>query len=175
MFGLKINYPELIDSVVEYLMTDERVLVLLVPHVLAPSRIIEDDPNACRQLYDKLNDKYPGRIFLTQGEYNHKNIKYVIGLCDFFVGSRMHACIAALSQSIPAVGIAYSKKFHGVFESVGLGNCVADAYRCSKNSELLSIVKNAFEERDKIRKHLDEVVPKIKAEILEMLEVENVT
>jgi colanic acid/amylovoran biosynthesis protein len=171
MFGLKINYPELINSVVEYLMTDKRVLILLVPHVLAPSRIVEDDPNACRQLYDNLIEKYPGRIFLTQGEYNHNNIKYVIGLCDFFIGSRMHACIAALSQSIPSVGIAYSKKFHGVFESVGLGDCVADAYKCNSNGELLLIVKATFEKRDQSRRHLNKVIPKIKADILEMLEV----
>ncbi len=171
MFGLKTNYRELINSVVDYLMKDKRLLVLLVPHVLSPSRVVEDDPNACRQLYEKLSEKYPDRIFLTQGKYNHNNIKYIIGLCDFFIGSRMHACIAALSQSIPAVGIAYSKKFHGVFESIGLGDCVADAYQCGNNAELLSIVENAFERRDQTRKHLDKVIPEIKAEILEMLEV----
>ncbi len=171
MFGLKTNYRELIYSVVDYLVKDERPLVLLVPHVLAPSRTVEDDPNACRQLYEKLSEKYPGRIFLTQGKYNHNNIKYIIGLCDFFIGSRMHACIAALSQSIPAVGIAYSKKFHGVFESIGLGDCVADVYRCSRKAELLSVVEAAFEKRDQTGKHLDKVIPKIKAEILEMLDV----
>jgi len=171
MFGLKTNYRELIDSVVDYLMKDDRVLVLLVPHVLAPSRIVEDDPNACRQLYENLIEKYPNRIFLTQGNYNHNNIKYIIGLCDFFIGSRMHACIAALSQSIPAVGIAYSKKFHGVFESVGLGDCVADAYQCDSNAKLLSTVETAFEKRDQTRKDLNKVIPKIKAEILEMLDV----
>jgi colanic acid/amylovoran biosynthesis protein len=175
MFGLKTNYRELIDSIVDYLMKDERLLVLLVPHVLAPSRIVEDDPNACRQLYDKLCVKYPGRIFLTQGKYNHNNIKYIIGLCDFFIGSRMHACIAALSQSIPAVGIAYSKKFYGVFESIGLGEYVVDAYRCSSKAELLSIIESAFEKRDQTRTHLDKIIPEVKTNILEMLEVQNVT
>jgi colanic acid/amylovoran biosynthesis protein len=171
MFGLKTNYQELIYSVVDFLMKDERLLVLLVPHVLSPSRTVEDDPNACRQLYEKLIEKYPGRIFLTQGRYNHNGIKHIIGLCDFFIGSRMHACIAALSQSIPAVGIAYSKKFHGVFESIGLGDCVADVYQCSKKDELLSIIEAAFEKRDQTKAYLHKVIPKIKANILEMLEV----
>jgi polysaccharide pyruvyl transferase WcaK-like protein len=171
MFGLQTSYHELIYSIVDFLMEQEKLLVLLVPHVLSPSRAIEDDPNACRQLYDKLSDKYPSRIFLTQGEYNHNDIKYIIGLCDFFIGSRMHACIAALSQSIPAVGIAYSKKFHGVFESIGLGECVADAYQCNRKDELLSVVKAAFEKRDQTRIHLDKIIPTIKTNILEMLEV----
>ena len=76
----------------------------------------------------------------------------------------MHACIAALSQSIPAVGIAYSKKFQGVFESIGLGNCVADAFQCSKD-ELLSTVTTVFENREQMRKHLDEIMPGVKTNI----------
>ncbi|MHC4326639.1 MAG: hypothetical protein ACYSWW_00795 [Planctomycetota bacterium] len=85
----------------------------------------------------------------------------------------MHACIVALSQSIPVVGIAYSRKFQGVFESVGLGNCVADAYRCDRD-ELLSIVEAAFESRSETRICLDRVVPRVKADILNMLGTRNI-
>ena len=168
MFSLKTNYRELVYSVVEFLMKEEKLLVLLVPHVFTPNRLVEDDPAACLEMYTELNEKHPGRIFLTRGQYNHNDIKYIIGLCDFFIGSRMHSCIAALSQSIPAVGIAYSKKFQGVFDSIGLGDCVADAYRCKKQ-ELLSIVGTAFERRGQTRAHLNEVVPEAKRSILNML------
>jgi polysaccharide pyruvyl transferase WcaK-like protein len=172
MFGLKTNYRELIYSVVDFLMKDRRLLVLLVPHVLSPSRTIEDDPNACRQLYEKLRDKYSSRIFLTQGLYDHNGIKHIIGLCDFFIGSRMHACIAALSQFIPAVGIAYSKKFQGVFDSVEMGNCVANVYQCDKD-EILSVIRTALEDREQIRDRLKQVVPEVKNSILSMLDVSN--
>jgi colanic acid/amylovoran biosynthesis protein len=168
MFGLKTDYRELIYGLVDFLMAGEGVLVLLVPHVLAPSRAVEDDPNACRQLYEKLSTKYAGRIFLTKGQYNQNGIKHIIGLCDFFIGSRMHACIAALSQFIPAVGIAYSKKFHGVFESVGMGDYVADVYQCSKD-EMLSTIRMAFENREQTRIHLKAIIPEIKDNILNML------
>lgn len=172
MFGLKTDYRELVYSVIDYLMSNKRVLVLLVPHVFSPHRIVEDDPNACREVYEQLSEKYPGRIFLARGRYDHNDIKYIIGLCNFFIGSRMHACIAALSQTIPAVGIAYSKKFQGVFESVGLGDCVADAFQCSKD-EVLSTVTNAFENREQMRKHLNEIMPGVKANILNMFEARN--
>ena len=169
MFSLKVDYPELIYSAVDSMMSDERVLVLLVPHVFTPDRPVEDDPGACAQVYEKLHAKYPGRVFLTRGEYNHTDIKYIIGLCDFFVGSRMHACIAALSQCIPAVGIAYSKKFQGVFESIGLGRCVAEAYRCS-SEEVLSVIQAGFESRECTATHLKEIVPGIREDILNALE-----
>ncbi len=173
MFGLQTDYQGMIESVLDYVMADERTLVLLVPHVFRPDWPEEDDPRACQQMYEMLKEKYPGRIFLTQGTYNQNEIKYVIGLCDFFMGSRMHSCIAALSQSIPAVGIAYSKKFRGVFDTVGLGRCVAEVYQCDKD-ELLSIVKAAFEERDQIRSQLNSVLPDVKSNIMNMFETVDV-
>ena len=38
----------------------------------------------------------------------------------------MHACIAALSQTVPAVAIAYSRKFLGVMETIGVEDIVVD-------------------------------------------------
>ncbi len=169
MFSLKIDYPELIYRVVDSVMNDSRVLLLLVPHVFTPNRPVEDDPGVCAEVYEKLSRKFPGRIFLTKGRYDHADIKYVIGLCDFFIGSRMHACIAALSQCIPAVGIAYSKKFQGVFESIGLGQCVAQAYR-SSGEEVLSVIEAGFESRERTTAHLKEAIPGIRADILNELE-----
>jgi len=82
----------------------------------------------------------------------------------------MHACIAALSQYVPAVGIAYSKKFCGVFESIGLGDCVVDA-RSSDEKKLVEKVKRAFDRKDQVRKHLEEVIPQVKNDVLSIFDV----
>ncbi len=169
MFGLKVDYPELVYNVIDSLMEDKRVLVLLVPHVFTPGRPVEDDPAACAKVYEQVSGKFPERVFLTRGRYDHAEIKHVIGLCDFFIGSRMHACIAAMSQCIPAVGIAYSRKFQGVFGSIGLESCVADAYRCGEN-EIISIVMTEFENHLQNRTRLNEVIPEIRANILSALD-----
>jgi len=173
MFGLKTDYRELVCSIVDFfMMKDEKVLVVLVPHVFAPEGNVESDPEACLKIYDEVRDKYPDRIFLARGQYSQNEIKYVIGLCDFFVGSRMHACIAALSQFIPAVGLAYSAKFKGVFESVGLGDYVADAYVC-RSDEVLATIRAAFDARDRTAARLEKVIPEIQTNILNMFAVEN--
>jgi len=179
MFNLKIDYAALIDSIVEFLMKQEGAAILLVPHVVPVREKASSSPKsankkgyreqsdsvACGRLYDRIAGKYPGRIFLVRGHYNHNEMKYIIGLCDFFIGSRMHSCIAALSQGIPAVGIAYSGKFHGVFESIGVENCVADA-RSIGNDEILKMVKSVFGERLKTQGHLGRVIPGIKEDVL---------
>ncbi len=172
MFGLKSDYRDLVYSLVEFLMKDKRLVLLLVPHVWTPNRSVEDDPGACLQVYETLREKYPGRLFLTRGSYNHNDIKYIIGLCDFFIGSRMHSCIAALSQLIPTVGLAYSKKFRGVFESAGVPDCVADACLCGTD-ELLAVVGTALAKREGIKAHLSRIMPDMQAKIMNMLEAQD--
>jgi polysaccharide pyruvyl transferase WcaK-like protein len=170
MLGLKVNYHSLVYEIIDLLMKHENVAVILIPHVFPPAGYeSESDPQACLKVYEELNGKYPERIFLIRGCYNHNEIKYIIGLCDFFIGSRMHACIAALSQGIPAVGIAYSKKFEGVFESVGLADCVADARSCDEG-QLLEKVESALEQKDRIKKHLEDTMPSIKQAVLNIFE-----
>lgn len=181
IFNLNIDYPELIDSTIEYLMRQEGTAVLLVPHVVSlrkpgavPVKNIgargyreQPDSVACCRLYDKVASRYPDRIFMVRGCYDHNETKYIIGLCDFFIGSRMHACIAALSQCIPAVGIAYSGKFQGVFESVGVGECIADAC-CCREDELLEKISSAYQRKDRIRENLRQTVPRAKNAVLDM-------
>jgi polysaccharide pyruvyl transferase WcaK-like protein len=86
-------------------------------------------------------------------------------MCDFFIGSRMHACIAALSQCIPTVGIAYSKKFSGVFESIQVGHLVADP-RIINEKKILEIIENAFDDRQNIKEGLQKMIPQVKKQIL---------
>ena len=168
MFGLKSNYRESIYAVIEMLLKDKKVVILLIPHVFPPPGYeVESDPEACLKIYEQFKTKYPGRIFLVKGECDQGEIKYIIGMCDFFIGSRMHACIAALSQSIPAVGIAYSKKFYGVFESVGVEELVVDMRRYGKD-EILVPIKNAFKRREFIAERLRGTIPKVQAGILNM-------
>ncbi len=84
--------------------------------------------------------EFRDRIYLISKKYNQHEIKGVIGTCDFFVGSRMHACIAALSQGIPTIGVAYSKKFRGVFESMNAGDWVIDARSTDSSSAVDKIL-----------------------------------
>ena len=75
--------------------------------------------------------------------------------------------IAALSQNIPNVGLAYSKKFRGVFESVGIGQQVVDMRRMG-HTEILVVIDDAFAKREDIAKHLRKKVPQAKNLVLDI-------
>jgi polysaccharide pyruvyl transferase WcaK-like protein len=167
MFGLKTDYRTLIPAVIHMLLENKDVVVLLVPHVFPPAGYeVESDPNACLKVYQQLKQKYPGRIFLV-GKYDQGEMKHIIGLCDFFIGSRMHSCIAALSQGIPAVGLAYSKKFEGVFRSVSAEHFVIDM-RSRDHDEILKDIAEAYDDRQATAKHLAERIPMIREEVLKL-------
>jgi len=170
MFNLKSDYRELVFQLIKHLMQNEKVVILLIPHVFPSAELsVESDLEACRKVFAKLREIYPGRLFCVEGQYDQSEVKYVIGVCDFFIGSRMHSCIAALSQYIPTVGLAYSKKFRGVFESVGLADCVADARNCDEG-QLLEKVELALEQKNRIKKHLENTIPSIKQAVLNIFE-----
>ena len=172
MFGLKEDYRQTICRIIDFLTAKKDVLVLLVPHVFPPVEsaeigVVENDVAACLDVYKKFSAKYPARIFMVRGTYDQSEIKYIIGLCDFFLGSRMHSCVAALSQMIPAVGLAYSKKFSGVFDSVGVGDLVIDLRSETENS-VLDFLEKVYPECEAIVHRLSETIPKAQEAILKV-------
>lgn len=165
MFGLRVDYRQLVRDVIGHFVEQKGAAVLLVPHVFGTKQLDESDSAACELVYAELKRKHPDRIFVVRGNYREGEIKYIIGLCDFFVGSRMHACIAALSQGIPAVGIAYSRKFHGVFQTIGAESYVADPRELS-GSEILAVIDRAYDRRAVIRGQLLETMARVKETVL---------
>ena len=165
MFGLRADYPQFTRDLIGLLAEKKGASVLLVPHVFGQDK--ESDTSACEQLYEELKDKYPDRLGLVRGQYNQHEIKYVIGKCDFLVGARMHACIAAVSQAIPAVCVAYSDKFIGVMSAIGVDSIVADA-RALDEPQLLEFVEKALDGRAAIRERLEQRMPEVKSRVLNL-------
>lgn len=164
MFGLKSDYKELIYDLIDLLINKKQLTVLLVPHTFGV-RDPECDNLVSEKIYAELKPKYQDKLFLARGMYNQNEIKYIIGMCNFFIGARMHACIAALSQCIPAVGIAYSEKFKGVFETVGLQHLVADPRTLGKK-EIFELIEHALEDRKNTSATLQKLIPEVRQNIL---------
>jgi len=166
MFGLKIDYPHLMTEVVRYFVQDEQCQLLLIPHVFGNSG--ENDVSACQRFWDALPIDIQPHVAVLKGSWDQSQIKYAIGKCQFFLGSRMHACIAALSQSVPAIGLAYSMKFEGVFRSVGVPNLVLDLTGSSQ-PEILAQISRLYSQRLAIANGLAERMPEVRAGILDLV------
>jgi colanic acid/amylovoran biosynthesis protein len=161
MFGLKGDYRKLIDGFIDYFVNECCLPVLLVPHVYGGKENVESDTHACDKIYRTKKEQCKNLLFYYAPILNQNEVKYLIGQCSFFAGSRMHACIAALSQCIPAVGLAYSKKFSGVLESVCSFDLVADLRVCD-NDSVLSVVQSCYIRRMEIELDLEKEMPNIR-------------
>lgn len=153
MFDLKLDYPSFLSKLIPALLEEHSGDLLLVPHTYAQPGNVESDNEACRLLRESLSEDTKRRVFVLTGEYDPHELKGIIGKANFFIGSRMHSCIAALSQGVPCVGVAYSKKFEGVFDTVGMAEWVVDGRRLS-SAEAVERVLELFRKREAVKDDL---------------------
>jgi polysaccharide pyruvyl transferase WcaK-like protein len=120
-FGIALDYPRLICDLIGFFEA-EGARVHLVAHVLTedPARThSEDDFAACATLAEIV----PGAVLAPRFASPSAAKSYIAGF-DFFMGARMHACIAAFSSRVPVIPMAYSRKFAGLFGSLGYDRTV---------------------------------------------------
>lgn len=165
MFGLKCDYASFVQQLLKELLQNPQVQVRLVPHTFEEDA--ESDLAGCRQIFSEQGAS--GRLHLLDRKLDQSRLKFVIGQCDFFVGSRMHACIAALSQGVPAVGVAYSRKFKGVFESVGMADMVVDA-RDLDTQGCVEACLSQFNQRQQARAVLQKLLPDLRRSLFSTFE-----
>lgn len=148
-FELALDYKQFLINTVTRLMAIHPGKFLLIPHVYAVFGDIESDNECCEKLRNALSPEHQNRCIIVTKEYDQHEIKGIIGKCSFFMGSRMHSCIAALSQAVPCIGVAYSMKFKGVFDSVGASSWVIDGEKLKADRASDRVVE-LYEQRNSI-------------------------
>lgn len=167
MFGLKAEYRALVNKLIAHFIQEHRANIMLVPHVFGSVENKESDLSACQIIYDDTSMKLRSHIKLIDDKFDHHELKGLIGLCDFFLGSRMHACIGALSQCIPTVGLAYSNKFKGVFDSIDMQGLVIDL-RSHDEKSVVILVDRIYRCREDFRVKLKKIIPKVHESVMNL-------
>lgn len=143
-FRLVADYRALVVKIIEYFETQD-VELMLVGHVFTEEGNVEDDGRVNRI----LKERFPF-VSLAPQFTSAIAAKSFISGCDFFVGSRMHACIAAFSAGVPVFPVGYSRKFTGLFVDTLGYICVGDATTDGADA-ILEKMKSAFMERGGLR------------------------
>lgn len=92
-------------------MNEEGYRFVFIPHVQEKSHH-NNDMFACLEVFRKVKNHKQNVVLSTP--LNASDYKGVIGKCAALVGARTHTTIASMSQGIPTVAIAYSRKAWGV-------------------------------------------------------------
>ncbi|MCM1987578.1 polysaccharide pyruvyl transferase family protein [Methanococcoides seepicolus] len=144
---------EVIDNLIDNL----NAVIIMVPHVYSTGN---DDRIVINRIFKSVKNK--SKLLSIKNEHSPEELKGVIGLCDLFIGARMHATIASTSMLVPTVGIAYSHKMHGIIgEMLGQEKYIIDINDLDYTS-LISKINDAWENKEKIKKELQAKIPIIK-------------
>ena len=150
--GLKVDYQKLIESIISYFLTQENVLLHLIPHVVPNDFPIENDYLICNEI--KQRYKNNSKLLVCDIVSGPVEIKSYIAGMDFFMGARMHATIGAFSSGVPVVPMAYSRKFNGMFENT-LNYCHMADLKSQTNEEVLSLIIQSYASRNSIKKEIE--------------------
>lgn len=115
-FGLNVDYQSFVKSIVEGFIARGKS-VHLVAHVISDTLEVEDD----YRVIEKLKSLYLNNpnVIVAPKFMSPIEAKSYMSQLEFFVGSRMHSTIGSLSAGVVTVPLAYSRKFTGVFGSIG--------------------------------------------------------
>jgi polysaccharide pyruvyl transferase WcaK-like protein len=149
------NYKEFLNKLVVKII-ELGFEVLIVPHTYnALSPNAEDDLLASKDFINN-NPEYKNKVSSLSKDYSAQELKHIISQTSFFFGSRMHSCIAALSNSIPTVGLAYSYKFEGTFKMFKQQENVFNSSGLKQNEidKVINEILVRIQNKEKIRENL---------------------
>lgn len=144
-FGLACDYAEFTRKLISFLDESGKYEIHLVPHVVSENNPIEDD----YAVSSLLKSEFPNTILPSHRFRDPIEAKSYISCLDFFLGARMHSTIAAFSAGVPVLPLAYSRKFAGLFESVGYRR-VLDM-RSLSSADLLERISSSLAQIHEIR------------------------
>lgn len=130
--------------------------VLLIPHA-DPLRedVRGGDAAYMAPLLERLAD-LGDSVKMMPNTFNAVQTKYVVSYLRFFIGSRAHPVIAALSSGVPTASIAYSVKACGINRDMfGSQETVLQARNLSARS-LQDLLERLVEQEDAMRGLLEQ-------------------
>jgi len=135
--------------------------ILFIPHTITKKNSGKgDDMWLCREL---ATDLPQNRVeVLETAEFSPAELKAVISLSDFFVGSRYHALVAAVSTSTPCMGIGWHYKYDELMAWYKLEENVINIWELAEGKSL-NLFKTTFQRKDEIKSLLVDLNPEVKA------------
>lgn len=152
-----LPYYKMMASVLDKIIEAADCNVVLVANVTGGKKR-NDDRFAARAVAEYCT--HFSRIYCIQGEYSPSEIKGILKNAEVVIGSRMHVNIAALSNCIPTIAIAYSLKSFGIMEVCGQEKWVYPIEELD-GDKLFNVFMKLWEKKKDVRIELSKRIPAI--------------
>ncbi len=159
----QVGYERAMAAFVDWLIDERDAEVSFLPQVTYTEGG-DDDREIARRVVALVGRIDRARI--VEDELAAAEVKWLCGRMDFFVGTRMHSNIFALSSRVPTLAIAYQPKTEGIMSGLGLDDCVLRIEELAPD-ELRRVYDAMVDRGPEIRDHLESTMRGIEAEALE--------
>lgn len=156
-FGLGYDYKALTTALIEALLARGDCSVELICHVNDSGSSDGDG-----RVADEIAARWPALVRVPDFVSPSAVKSHISGL-DFLVGARMHATIAAFSSGVPVVPVSYSRKFEGLFGSLGYHRLVP--WTGMGTDAALALILDAFENRATLKAEITEGLTTVNARL----------
>ena len=166
----KENYvPSLIYLCEKILENYPDVKILLLPHTIAPESAGDnDDLSICQTISQQLDDE---RVILESTlDFSPAEAKALIASCDFFIGSRFHSIIAAVSALVPTISIGWHWKYRETMQWLEMEEKLLQYWDLTP-SRLWDLFQQNYSKRNELHQHLENKIPELKMKALEAIEL----
>lgn len=147
-FDLGYDYKALMTAVIESLLANGSYTIELICHVVGAAEPGGGDGDGDSGVADELVLRYPALVRVADFASPSAAKSHISGL-DLVIAARMHACIAAFSSGVPVVPVSYSRKFEGLFGSLGYARVVP--HTGMTTADALEFVMRAVDQREEIK------------------------
>lgn len=151
------EFTRLFAGILDTISSQYNCRIVFVPHVTGPRPSADD-----RIFAERITRFMHTSATVIQGDYTPDILKGIISRFDLYMGTRMHANIAALTSGIPTLAIAYSHKTDGIMQLFDQSGFVCDIATLDAN-ELLDRFKTLHDDRENISHILLGRTEKLKA------------
>lgn len=107
---------------------------------------------------------------ITNREYNHCDIKAVLGRLALLFGMRLHCMILSSAEHTPIVGLAYQPKNQHYFNTLEQPDACL-GFEHFTEDRLYRLLRDGWERRAELRSHLDRVIPVLQKRALKAAEL----
>ncbi len=148
---------------IDWAVREQELSVALIPHVVdtrPAAPLGRNDYLFLRQIAQRVERR--DKVVLIDPSLRVREMKYMISRCRFFIGSRTHSTISALSSGVPTISLSYSMKSRGINRDVAGNEDFVLATAELSFEGLRDMFCNLLKREEEIRIGLQSRIPAVK-------------
>ncbi|MFC1997366.1 polysaccharide pyruvyl transferase family protein [Chloroflexota bacterium] len=156
----QIDYCRIIARFSDQIIASGKYSVRLIAHAVRESKRggRTNDIDTCQKIYHQMEYKEYCQLIIE--DYTPSELRTIIGNSNYFIASRFHSMVFALSENIPVIVIAWSHKYREVLAMFDLENW-AIGYSELTRSNLLNEFEALVSENKEIRTLIQTYLPSV--------------